>query len=273
MGVDLSVKVQKETVDLSDGTTLALSRAPGQSDSEWEELKVWLKDHPEEARRTDLYTRDAAAMRNNFQSQALNDYYQAKMNSWDEGFYKKIAAMESNPDFAHIFDEIKRNGTQGAMPYYNNEPLMMKMSRAMGGVPEDVRGELKRVSDAPYTFQEACKMGKLSAVEGHLKANPTEMNSKDARGCTGLAYAIGSNRTAVIKALLGAGASVADVDNSSSTALHYAAAYGRKELAEFFLTAGCAVNGQNSAGLTPFALAKKNGQTAVVDFLKTKGAQ
>merc|ERR1712039_613625 len=113
---------------------------------------------------------------------------------------------------------------------------------------------------------------KMSLIARRLmQANgKNSIDNRDNKGITGLAYAVGANRTAVVKQLLADGASVNEVDTSGGTALHYAAAYGRKELTEFLLTAGCQVNAKNTMGQTPMALAVKNKQTATADFLKSK---
>jgi len=271
---DLSQPVVRQTLNLSDGTTIALEKTQGISDNEWEETRRWLEDNPEEARRMEMYTKDANAVRSHLTQQALVEYYQSKLNFGDEQVGSKMVALERNPEFAHIFEDVKRNGPQSAMAHYHNEPLMMKLSRAMGGVPEEARGALEAVQKSPITFQEACKWGDLSSVQAYLKANGKgATEARDNKGITGLAYAVGANRTAVVKALLDAGASLKDVDTSGGTALHYAAAYGRQALVEFFLKSGCQVNDKTTQGQTAMALAIKNKQTAVADFLKSKKGQ
>jgi len=268
---DLSQPVVKDTLKLSDGTTLEVERTQGISDNEWEETRRWLEDNPEEARRHEMLTKDAAAVRSHLHQSALVEYYQSKISYGDDAVTSKMAALEKHPDFAHIFEDVKRGGPQAAMQHYHNEPLMMKLSRAMGGVPEETREVLEKAQKTPITFQEACKWGKLSAVQDYIKANgKNSIDNRDNKGITGLAYAVGANRTAVVKQLLADGASVNEVDSSGGTALHYAAAYGRKELTEFLLTAGCQVNAKNTMGQTPMALAVKNKQTATADFLKSK---
>lgn len=272
---DLTQRVQKETLSLSDGTGITLERTPGVSDNEWEETKRWLEGNPEEARRMEMYTKDAANVRAHLQTQALADYYQGKLGYGDEQVTSRLVALEKNPEFAHIFEEIKRGGPQAAMAFYYNEPLMMKMSRAVGGVPEEARQSLEKVQSNPITFQEACKWGHLATVRDYIKANGQgDVDAKDSRGITGLAYAVGANRAAVVKELLESKADASKVDTSGGTALHYAAAYGRKELAEHLLACSpSSINAKNAQGQTPLALAAKNKQTAVAEFLKGKGAQ
>lgn len=270
---DLSAKLVKETLNLSDGTKLQLAKTAGISDNEWEETKKYLENNPEEARRWETYAKDAAAVRAHLQTNAFQDYYQTKLGYGDEQVGMKVKALERNPDFAHIFDDIKRGGMQSAMQHYYNEPLMMKISRAVGGVPEETRGFLETVQKSPITFQEACKWGVMKAVQDYLNANgDAAVDEKDSKGITGLAYAIGANRGAVAKLLVEKGADPFNVDDSGNSGLHYAAGYGRKEMLEYLISAGGDINKKNTQGQTPLAIATKNKQAATIDFLKSKKA-
>merc|ERR1711941_250961 len=97
-------------------------------------------------------------------------------------------------------------------------------------------------------------------------------DEKDAKGVSCLGYAIGANRTDVVKLLLPKKADPSSVDTSGGTGLHYAAAYGRTELLTYLITSGGKVNQANTQGQTPLALATKNKMTAAADLLKSKGA-
>jgi len=270
---DLSTKVVKETLNLSDGTTLQLAKTPGVSDNEWDETKKYLESNPEEARRWESYAKDAGAMRAHLQTNCIQDYYQNKIGYGDEQVCMRMKSLERNPDFAHIFDDIKRGGSQSAMQHYYNEPLMMKLSRAVGGVPEEARDFLEKVQKSPITFQEACKWGNLKAAQDYLAANgDSSVDEKDSKGITALGYAIGANRGAVVKLLIEKGADPFSVDDSGNSGLHYAAAYGRKEMLDYLVSAGGDINKKNTQGQTPLALATKNKQAATIDFLKSKNA-
>lgn len=271
---DLSVKIVKEALDLSDGTQLQLSRTPGVSDNEWQETKKYLEENPEEARRWDNYAKNASEIRGHLQTNAFQEFYQAKMGYGDENICGKLSSLEGHPEFAHIFQDIKREGTQAAMHHYYNEPLMMKLSRAAGGVPEETREYLEKVQKTPMTFHEACKWGQEKAVQDFLAANGQgDIDAHDARGITALAYAIGANRTAVVKVLLDKGADPDKVDNNGCSGCHYAAAYGRKELLEYLVSIGGKINGKNTQGQTPLALATKNKQASTIEWLKSKSAE
>merc|ERR1711948_64367 len=168
--------------------------------------------------------------------------------------------------------DIKRSGAQAAMTNYNNEPLMLKLSRAMGGLPEEVKPVLEKIHKSPVTIQEACKMGDKKSVEDFLKAPGMDIEAKDAKGVSCLGYAIGANRIAIVKLLMEKKANPKEVDTSGGSGVHYAAAYGRKDLLEFLIKNGGNVNAKNTAGQTPLALATKNKQTAAIDLLKSKKA-
>jgi len=270
---NLAAKVEKETLNLSDGTTLQLGRSSGVGDNEWAETKRWLEDNPEEARRWEAYAKDAGQVRRHLVVSAFQEYYQEKLNYGDEQVGSKFAALEHHPDFAHIFEDIKRGGQASAMLHYYNEPLMMQLSKAVGGVPEETRDYVEKVQGTPITFHEACKRGNVKAVQDYISANGEgAVDEHDSKGITALGYAIGANRGAIVKLLVEKKADPFKVDTSGCSGLHYAAAYGRKELLEYLLSAGGNKDAKNTQGQTPLALATKNKQTAAVEFLKAKGA-
>merc|ERR1712187_838095 len=231
-----------------------------------------MEDPPAEARRMESFSKDAKQMRDWPQTNALSEYYNAKLGSGDEVVAGKLIGLERSPDFAHIFEDIKRRGAQSAMANYNNEPMMLKLSRAMGGIPEEVKPALEQIHKSPVTIQEACKMGDTRSVEAYLSAPGMDIEAKDAKGVSCLGYAIGANRIAIVKLLMDKKANPAEVDTSGGSGIHYAAAYGRKDLLEFLIKNGGDVNKKNTAGQTPLALATKNKQAAAIDLLKSKKA-
>merc|ERR1712083_1037539 len=142
-----------------------------------------------------------------------------------------------------------------------------------GGIPEDVKDSLLTIQKNPVTLHEACKMGNIQAVEEYLRPGGAVIDEPDTKGVTALGYAIGANRTAIVKLLLDKKADLARCDTSGGSGLHYAAAYGRKELLDFVLKAGLPVNAKNTLGMTPLALATKNNMKDAVTMLKAKGGQ
>jgi len=272
MAIELK-KPEKETLSLSDGTSLKVTKPPGVGPQEWEETKAYLEGNPEEARRNEAFSKDAKQVRDWMQTSAIQDFYGSKLSYGDENLTSKMMSLDKNPDFAHIFDDIKRGGAQAALQHYHNEPLMLKLSRAFGGLPDEVKDRLTELHKSPVTIHDACKMGSVKAVQDFL-ASPGDfdIDDKDAKGVSCLGYAIGANRTEVVKLLMSKKADPSAVDSSGGTGLHYAAAYGRTELISYLLTSGGKVNAANTQGQTPLALATKNKMTGAVDLLKSKGA-
>jgi len=264
-----------ETITASDGSTFTVYRMPGLSAEEWGLVRATLEQKPEEANRMEAFSKDTAAIRRWLRQQAVSEYYQSKLYEKDDQVRDQVAWLLQSPDFAFIFQEMRVSGVQATLEKYcANEPLMGRLSRALGGVPFEVATALVKMDDAPVTLHEACKMGDLQAIQQHLAAASTvDLEAKDARGASCLAYAIGANRVAIVKLLLEKKADVTACDSKGGTGLHYAAAYGRKELAEFLAGASGAVNAKNAQGLTPLALATKNKQQEVVELLKKKGGQ
>mmetsp|Transcript_130305 Transcript_130305/g.259917 ORF Transcript_130305/g.259917 Transcript_130305/m.259917 type:complete len:276 (+) Transcript_130305:63-890(+) len=268
---------ERENLDLCDGTSITLSRPPGTSSEEWKETKRYLEGNPEEARRMETFSKDAKAMRTYMLQQAIQEYYQAKLCNGDEAVIESLTKLATDPEFVHIFDDVKREGTEAALQHSYNEPLMMKVSRAVGGIPEETRDILARITSSPLTIQEACKMGNYTAVEEYLNVAEggtlTDLEAKDSRGVTCLGYAIGANRTAVVQLLLKHGADPWCCDSSGGTGLHYAAAYGRRELLEFLIDGGGDINAKNTQGQTPLAIATKNKQREIIQLLKSRGGE
>eukprot|EP00413_Alexandrium_margalefii_P008248 CAMPEP_0204529702 /NCGR_PEP_ID=MMETSP0661-20131031/10209_1 /ASSEMBLY_ACC=CAM_ASM_000606 /TAXON_ID=109239 /ORGANISM="Alexandrium margalefi, Strain AMGDE01CS-322" /LENGTH=273 /DNA_ID=CAMNT_0051535739 /DNA_START=67 /DNA_END=888 /DNA_ORIENTATION=+ len=263
-----------ETLSLSDGTTVQVSKTPGMAAEEWKETKKMLEENPEEARRWETFVKDAKAVKGWMQQQCIQEYYQSKLSAGDEAITNKIMGLDKQPEFAHIFEDVKRGGVQAALQHSYNEPLMMKVNRAVGGIPEEVKDALAKMHSNPITLQEACKMGDLKAVKDSLEAGSGKMDleAKDSKGVTCLGYAIGANRIAVVKLLLEKKADASACDSSGGNAVHYAAAYGRKELLECLIKGGVSVNAKTTQGQTPLALATKNKQKEAIDILKGKGA-
>merc|ERR1711862_823136 len=132
----------------------------------------------------------------------------------------------------------------------------------MGGIPSEVKPELKRLDKTPMTLHEAAKMGSMSAVEDFLAKEMADgVDEKDSRGATALAYAVGANRTEIVKKLLDAKADASEVDTDGNTAVHFAAGYGRTDMIDMLVKKKCDVNKKNDNGMTALTLAAKNGQS------------
>lgn len=270
------LSLTKETLSLSDGTSLALPRTPNLGDKEWEDYKKYLEANPEEARRMETFWKDAKQIKAWRQTEAISEFYDRKRQENDQVILSKLAALENTPELSYVFDDIKKGGSQAAMTHYYNEPLMLKVSRAMGGIPDEVKTVLDEIQASSATLQEACLKGDAKGLEQYLSATATDLekrdiDGKDAKGVSCLGYAVGANRTAIVKLLLEAKANPWEVDTYGGSALHYAAAYGRKELLQYFISAGGDVNLKNTQGQTPLALAIKNKMKDAAEILKAKG--
>merc|ERR1712203_224100 len=134
---------------------------------------------------------------------------------------------------------------------------MLKISKKMGGLPAEMQSQLKKLDETALTFHEACKMGDLKAVQECIDKEQS-LDAQDTKGITGLGYAVGANRIAVVKLLLDKRANPYSVDSSGNSGLHYAAGYGKKELLEYLLKVGVSPTQTNSQGQKPIDVAKIN---------------
>mmetsp|Transcript_125669 Transcript_125669/g.268163 ORF Transcript_125669/g.268163 Transcript_125669/m.268163 type:complete len:206 (+) Transcript_125669:85-702(+) len=194
----------------------------------------------------------------------LSDHYSKKVAVKDNFVLKKMEALEKHPEFKDMMADLKERGAEAAEEYMYNEYLMLKINKFMGGLPEEVAPTLRQ---AQATLHTACKNGDLEAVQAHI-ASKGSIHQKDDKGIAALAYAIGANRTPVVKCLVEGKADLNTVDSEGNNGLHYAAAYGRTDLAEYLMTVGCDKLRTNNAGQIPLDLATKNKMTAVIALLK-----
>merc|ERR1711972_732967 len=93
----------------------------------------------------------------------LQEYYSSMLGMGDDAFQSKLSGLERSPEFGPIIAAIKKG--ESVQQYYYNEPLMLKMNRAVGGLPEDVKEKLSLIQKTPVTIHEACKMGDTKALE------------------------------------------------------------------------------------------------------------
>mmetsp|Transcript_71216 Transcript_71216/g.189349 ORF Transcript_71216/g.189349 Transcript_71216/m.189349 type:complete len:269 (-) Transcript_71216:79-885(-) len=260
-----------ETLTISDGSTMEISRIPGVDDATWAEVKAYVEGNPDTAKSLQKFAKNPDAMRGWLQTQAIAEHYNKKLSDNDTPVQDRIKALEQDPELAPILEDIKKNGLEAAMKHYQDEELMLKFSQKMGGLPAELTPVLKKLDETPLTLHEAAKNGDLKAVQDFLaKSKPLDM--QDHKGITPLGYAIGANRIAVVKLLLDSRANPYAVDASGNSGLHYAAGYGRKELVEYLLKTGAAVNQANAQGQTPMLVATQNKQEAVIQVLKAHGA-
>merc|ERR1719199_733242 len=130
---------QNESLRLSDGTLMGLTRVQGVDDATWIETKAYLEDNPDVAKSLQKFARDPVTMRNWLQTRALAENYHTKMNSGDPQVQYRLQALEHDPELAPILADIKKNGMEVMMKYYQNEELMFKISQKMGGLPGELQ--------------------------------------------------------------------------------------------------------------------------------------
>lgn len=263
---------QSETISLQDGTRLEIARVPGVDDATWGEVRTYLEGNPDMAKNLQKFSKNPDAMRGFLQTQAMAQHYQTKLEAGDASVQDRMKSMESDTDLGPVFEDIKKNGMEAMMKYYQDEELMLKVSQKMGGVPTDVQAALKKLDETPLNLHEAAKNGDIKSVNEYL-AKKQPLDGQDQKGITPLGYAIGANRIAVVKLLLDNRANPFAVDAAGNSGLHYAAGYGRKELVEYLLKVGASATQSNAQGQSPMAVAKLNRHQNVVALLESKGVQ
>jgi len=261
-----------ETLRISDGTTMEITRVPDIDDATWAEVRQYVEGNPDTAKALQKFAKNPEAMRGWLQTQAIAEHYNTKLANGDAPVQERIKALEHDPELAPVLEDIKKNGLEAAMKHLQDEELMMKFSQKMGGMPQELQATMKKIDDSPLTLHEAAKNGDLKAVQDYLERKKP-LDSQDHKGITPLGYAIGANRIAVVKLLLDNRANPFAVDASGNSGLHYASGYGRKELVEYLLKVGASVGQANSQGQTPLAVATVNRQEAVLEVLRSHGAK
>mmetsp|Transcript_46987 Transcript_46987/g.150993 ORF Transcript_46987/g.150993 Transcript_46987/m.150993 type:complete len:265 (+) Transcript_46987:98-892(+) len=257
-----------ETVKVGD---VEVARMPDIDDATWGEVQEFLRSNPDQAKTLQNFAKNPEAMRGMLQTQVMAQHYQTKIEGGDSAVTDRMKALESDPELGPILEDIKKNGIEAAMKHYQDEELMLKFSRKMGGMPTELEPALKKLEEASLTLHEAAKNGDLKTVQEYLtKKKP--LDAQDHKGITALGYAIGANRIAVVKLLLDNRANPFAVDSSGNGGLHYAAGYGRKELVEYLIKAGASVNQANAQGETPLSVCTQNKQEACIQLLKAHGA-
>eukprot|EP00929_Paragymnodinium_shiwhaense_P072354 TRINITY_DN36729_c0_g1_i1.p1 TRINITY_DN36729_c0_g1~~TRINITY_DN36729_c0_g1_i1.p1 ORF type:complete len:271 (-),score=87.06 TRINITY_DN36729_c0_g1_i1:231-1043(-) len=267
-----AVPVEAESITLSDGSRMDIAKVPGIDEATWGEVRTYLEGNPDMAKSLQKFAKNPDAMRGWLQTQAIAEHYHTKLANGDQPVQERVRALEEDPELAPILDDIKKNGMEAMMRYYQDEELMLRVSEKMGGVPAEVQGVIRKVEEASLNFHEAAKNGDMKSVQEYL-AKKQPLDTQDHRGITALGYAIGANRITVVKLLLDRRANPFSVDCNGNSGLHYAAGYGRKELVEYLLKVGASAMQSNAQGQTPMQVATINRQQVVIDYLKSRGVQ
>lgn len=266
-----------ETVRLSDGTCMDFLRSSHMAPESWVETRQYLESNPAEARKLAEYSTNPDKIRKQLSMRAIADIWQRQLDDGSEELSRKLRALEDDTELGDLFQQIRAYKMSEVKPLLNDDQLMIKVSRKMGGVPREAKPSLEKIRKNPITLQDACRNGDIKALEAYLRETESdpasrELEAKDHRGITCLGYAVGANRLDVAKRLLEVRADGSLVDKAGNSALHYAAGYGRQDMLDFLLGTGLGINQTNSSGQTPLAVATKNKQTKTIDLLKAKGA-
>jgi hypothetical protein len=261
-----------EVVSLGDGTEISLARVPGVDDATWGEVKTYLQGNPDMAKRLKGFSKNPDALRGWLQTQAIAEHYHSEPEGADAAVQDRIRSLEQDAELAPVLEDIKKNGIESAMKFYQDEELMLKFSRKMGGVPTEISAKLQKIDETALNLHEAARNGDLQRVQEFLERRQP-LDAQDHKGVTALGYAIGANRIAVVKMLLDSRANPFAVDASGNSGLHYAAGYGRKELVEYLLKVGASIGQTNAQGQKPMDVANINRQEDVVALLRAHGAQ
>lgn len=270
--------MRTEKLNLADGTSMEVMRNAEMSDPQWLEAKRYMESNPDETRDLEEYSTNPEKMRKQMLMKTITEVWQKMMSDGDDEFSRKIKALEEDPEFEELFADVKAYDVGRIRNYYDDDLLMMKVSKKMGGIPRECKPTLEKIRRTPITLQEACKFGDIKQLQKYLsetESDPSqrELDAKDQKGISCLGYAIGANRIPLTKLLIESKADPNSLDLEGNNGCHYAAGYGRKDLLEFLIGQGVSVNAKNAKGMTPLDAATKNKREAAMEILQKNGAQ
>lgn len=123
-----------------------------------------------------------------------------------------------------------------------------------------------------YAIFDACRQGDMATLRRLYDADPTVINTTDAKGFTPLILAVYNNQPEAVDFLLLHGADVNAQDAAGNTALMGVAFKGYKEVARKLIDAGADVNLRNANGAPALTFAATFGQLEIAERLLQKGA-
>eukprot|EP00913_Durusdinium_trenchii_P018688 g17562.t1 len=148
-----AVPMATETLKISDGSSMEITRLPDLDDETWQEVKAYVEGNPETAKALQNFAKNPDAMRGWLQTQAIAEHYNSKLSHGDTPVQEKVKSLESDPELAPIFEDIKKNGMEAAMKYYQDEEIMLKISQKMGGLPSELSPVLQKIEDRAATVR------------------------------------------------------------------------------------------------------------------------
>ena len=72
-----------ETLNISDGTTMQITRLPDIDDETWAEVKKYVETNPDTAKAMQNFAKNPDAMRGWLQTQAIAEHYSTKLSNGD----------------------------------------------------------------------------------------------------------------------------------------------------------------------------------------------
>jgi len=272
---------QMDTLSLKDGTSMDIVRLPEVDDKTWAEVKSFLEENPENAKGLQAFSRHPEAVRSWMQTRLIMSYYDSKMQK-KEGdttpnpLEAKFKALAEDPEFAPLVKEIKTGGVEAMLKMYQDQELLLKFNEKMGGLPDDLGKQMQMLAQRPMTLHEAAKRGDLDTCKDYItKQNQAgvSIDVHDPNGITALGFAIGADRSEIVKLLMSCKANPDAVDAKGNTGAHYAAGYGRQEMLKVLLAAKSDPSKKNGDGKSPLDVATQNNMQPTVEILKQAGAQ
>ena len=109
-----------ETLNISDGTTMQITRLPDIDDETWAEVKKYVETNPDTAKAMQNFAKNPDAMRGWLQTHAIAEHYSTKLSNGDTPVQDKVKSLESDAELGPIFEDIKKNGLEAAMKYYQD---------------------------------------------------------------------------------------------------------------------------------------------------------
>jgi TonB family protein len=122
--------------------------------------------------------------------------------------------------------------------------------------------------DPDLRLREWAAAGQTEAIRTLLsERDQVDVDATDEAGWTALMHAASAGHDAVVRLLLGAGASVRRESDGHETALHMAARNGRTEVVRPLLEAGADYAARDADGRTPLFLAIERSRAGIIELL------
>ncbi|MES2070083.1 MAG: ankyrin repeat domain-containing protein [Pseudomonadota bacterium] len=126
------------------------------------------------------------------------------------------------------------------------------------------------ITDTQQTVVSLASSKFTAKVLPKLKATDIQLDGKDAKGMTPLAYAAAAGNGDAVKALIGAGANADHVLMEGWTPLMIAVSAGEADVVKVLLKAGANMSQKNKGGQSALSIARASGNTAILTLLNTK---